>query len=146
MSGIRSRDTAPERAIRRGLHARGFRFRLNPQRLPGRPDLVLTRHRVVVFVHGCFWHRHRCHLFRWPATRVDFWSEKLAGNADRDRRNVARLRAEGWSVATVWECSLRGKTTLQQERLLQQLERWIRTRRTSPEEGVFGATGRVPKT
>ena len=108
MSGIRSQNTKPEIAVRRTLHAGGFRFRLHDRSLPGRPDLVLRKWRTVVLVHGCFWHGHRgCRYFRWPSTRRDFWRDKIGKNMERDRRDVNRLLALGWRVAVVWECALR---------------------------------------
>lgn len=109
MAGIRGRDTRPEIALRRELHARGFRFRLHERKLPGRPDLVLPKWRAAVLVHGCFWHRHPdCRYATMPATRPEFWSAKFAGNVERDARNHAALLLLGWRVATVWECALRG--------------------------------------
>jgi DNA mismatch endonuclease (patch repair protein) len=108
MSRIRGRDTKPEMLIRRGLHARGLRFRLHARDLPGRPDLVFARYRSVVLVHGCFWHGHNCPMFKLPTTREDFWKEKIERNRVRDARNHAALRALGWRVLTVWECSLKG--------------------------------------
>ncbi len=109
MSRIRSRDTKPELLLRRALHARGLRFRLHRKDLPGCPDLVFPRFRAVVFVHGCFWHGHACHLFKVPETRRAFWQRKIRANADRDHKAVATLRSERWRVLTVWECSLRGR-------------------------------------
>ncbi|WP_202330989.1 very short patch repair endonuclease [Mesorhizobium sp. L-8-3] len=108
MSRIRGRDTKPELLLRRHLHAAGFRFRLHASGLPGRPDMVFPRYRAVIFVHGCFWHGHDCPLFKVPSTRPEFWSAKISGNRDRDRRTIARLRASGWRVLVVWECSLKG--------------------------------------
>jgi DNA mismatch endonuclease (patch repair protein) len=108
MSGIKSRDTKPEWIIRRGLHQRGFRYSLHVRQLPGRPDLVFAKHHAVVFIHGCFWHGHDCPLFRWPKTREDFWRAKIDGNRDRDIRAVEALIRQGWRVAIVWECALRG--------------------------------------
>lgn len=105
MSRIRDRDTKPELFVRRLIHGMGYRFRLHGRDLPGRPDIVLPRHRKVVFVHGCFWHRHRCRRGRsMPSTRTRFWKAKFAANRKRDlnaRRNLRRL---GWSVFVVWEC------------------------------------------
>jgi DNA mismatch endonuclease, patch repair protein len=108
MSRIRGRDTAPELVIRRALHALGFRFRLQARKLPGRPDLVFPKHGAVIFVHGCFWHGHGCHLFKWPATRKEFWKDKIAGNRARDDIALAKLEAEGWRVLTIWECAVKG--------------------------------------
>ena len=108
MSGIRGKDTKPERVVRSGLHRRGLRFRLQRRDLPGRPDLVLTRFRAAVFVHGCFWHRHGgCRYTASPATREDFWTEKFRRNIQRDRAVQGQLRQLGWRVFVVWECGLR---------------------------------------
>lgn len=108
MSRIRSKDTSPELALRKALHARGFRYRLHSRRVMGRPDLVIYRHNVVVFVHGCFWHRHEdCRFTTFPATRPEFWQAKFDANVRRDREVREFLAKEGRRVATVWECSLR---------------------------------------
>jgi DNA mismatch endonuclease, patch repair protein len=107
MKGIGSRDTRPEIALRSALHRRGLRFRLHVKGLPGKPDLVLPHFRAVIFVHGCFWHRHAgCRYASAPATRDEFWQAKFGGNIARDARNRAALLALGWRVAVVWECSL----------------------------------------
>jgi DNA mismatch endonuclease (patch repair protein) len=108
MSGIRGRNTKPEILIRSMLHRQGFRFRLHVSNLPGRPDMVFPRYRAVVFVHGCFWHGHDCPLFKWPATRPDFWREKIGRNKANDYRTNAELIASGWRVGVVWECAIRG--------------------------------------
>lgn len=107
MARIRGRDTAPEMQVRRYLHAAGLRFRVNDRSLPGAPDVVIPRHRCAIFVHGCFWHRHAgCRFTTTPATRVDFWQTKFAGNVERDQRAEQRLREEGWHVLTIWECEV----------------------------------------
>lgn len=107
MGSIRGRDTQPELMVRRFLHSTGLRFRLHDRRLPGRPDIVLPAHRSVVQVHGCFWHQHPgCPLAYIPASNRRFWSEKLAGNHERDVRDTKNLRALGWRVFTVWECEI----------------------------------------
>lgn len=108
MSRIRGKDTKPEMLIRRGLHARGLRYRLHDRSLPGRPDLVFPKHHTAVFIHGCFWHAHGCPLSKLPATRQDFWRTKLAANVARDREAVDALQAAGWRVLVIWECALRG--------------------------------------
>lgn len=106
MSRIRGKDTAPEMIIRRALHARGFRYRLHDKRLPGKPDLVFPRHRAVIFIHGCFWHGHNCHLFRWPTTRAEFWQKKISQNQARDTKSERELTAQGWRWMAVWESQL----------------------------------------
>jgi DNA mismatch endonuclease (patch repair protein) len=109
MSRVRGRDTRPEMLIRRGLHARGFRFRLHVRELPGRPDLVFPARCAVILVHGCFWHGHDCPLFRLPATRTEFWDAKISGNRRRDAQAGAALESAGWRRLTIWECALRGR-------------------------------------
>lgn len=108
MSRIRSRDTRPEIMLRHALHARGLRYRLNVRGLPGRPDLVFPSKSAVIFVHGCFWHRHNCDRFKWPRTRKAFWTSKLNLNAQRDIRVLAELKALDWRTLIVWECALTG--------------------------------------
>ena len=105
MAGIGSRDTAPELAVRRVAHRMGLRFRLYRKDLPGRPDLVFPKHRLVVFVHGCFWHRHKgCRFASTPGSRVEFWTAKFAANVARDARQEAALKTLGWRVLVIWEC------------------------------------------
>lgn len=108
MSRVRARDTKPEMLIRRGLHARGLRYRLHDRKLPGRPDLVFPKYRAALFVHGCFWHAHGCALSKLPATRQEFWKQKLDGNAARDRKAIEALLAQEWRVLVIWECAVRG--------------------------------------
>ena len=108
MAAIRSTNTRPEMRVRSALHALGYRFRLHRKDLPGCPDIVLPRLRTVIFVHGCFWHCHRCKYGSVvPATRADFWAAKRAGNVARDRRNRSALRRAGWHVFVLWECQVR---------------------------------------
>ncbi|MCH8880311.1 MAG: DNA mismatch endonuclease Vsr [Planctomycetes bacterium] len=108
MSRIRSRGSRPEMLVRRVVHSLGFRFRLHRRDLPGTPDLVLPRHNKIIFVHGCFWHMHRCRYGRvTPATRAEFWETKRRGNVARDRRQIRKLRRLGWRVLVVWECQTR---------------------------------------
>lgn len=125
MSRIRGKDTRPELALRRGLHAAGLRFRLHARDLPGTPDIVFPRHGAVVLVHGCFWHGHDCPMFKMPGTRQDFWSTKIAANQERDRRAMAALRSAGWRIMIVWECSLKGIARLQQETVIARCERFV---------------------
>lgn len=108
MRGIGPRDTVPELAVRRYLHAAGLRFRLHGRGLAGTPDIVLPKYQTVVFVHGCFWHRHRgCRFATNPATNSAFWSAKFAANVSRDARNARMLRHLGWQVLVIWECQTR---------------------------------------
>lgn len=112
MSRVKSRDTKPEMAVRRLVFSLGYRYRLHG-RLPGRPDLVFAGRRKVIFVHGCFWHRHRgCPNCRLPKSRLEFWRPKLEANRKRDGANQRRLRRLGWSVLVVWECELSDATHL----------------------------------
>jgi DNA mismatch endonuclease (patch repair protein) len=105
MSGIRGRDTKPEIIVRKYLHAAGMRFRLAPKDLPGRPDIVLPKYRTVVFVHGCFWHRHpNCHYTATPKSNAEFWQAKFASNIERDALVQEKLTAKGWNVLVVWGC------------------------------------------
>ncbi len=109
MSSVGRKDTAPEMELRRSLHKIGLRYRLHDKRLAGSPDIVFPRFEAVVFVHGCFWHRHGCKATTTPATNVAFWREKFDANVARDRRDIAILRHAGWRVAVVWQCSLKGQ-------------------------------------
>lgn len=126
MSRIKGRDTKPEMLIRRGLHARGFRYRLHDHSLIGRPDLVFSKHRTVIFVHGCFWHGHKCALFRLPATRTEFWAGKIEANRSRDERAHEQLLGMGWRILTIWECSLKGPTRWPLKTLLDSCAEFIR--------------------
>lgn len=126
MSGIRGKNTRPELLIRKGLHARGFRFRLHSCAVPGKPDLILPRYSAAIFVHGCFWHSHDCHLFRLPATRPDFWAAKLERNRRRDAEVRDALRRAGWRILTIWECALKGKTRLDIEVVIARAADWLR--------------------
>ena len=112
MSRIGGVDTKPELMLRKALHARGLRFRLHRRDLPGRPDIAFIAARAVVFVHGCFWHGHRCPLFKVPATRTEFWMQKIGKNARRDESVIEALLAERWRTMVVWECALRGRGRL----------------------------------
>ena len=125
MAGITGKDTRPEVLIRQGLHARGFRFRLHQQDLPGKPDLVFASRRSVIFVNGCFWHGHGCHLFKWPSTRREWWRDKINGTRRRDRRAIRELTADDWRVLTIWECALKGKTRRPHETVINQVARWL---------------------
>lgn len=126
MQNIRGRGTKPERMIALGLHARGFRYRLNVSGLPGKPDIVFPKYHAVIFTHGCFWHGHGCHLFKIPATRTEFWLGKIEANQLRDMRDVQNLLSQGWRVLTVWECALRGSAKLPLNHVLDCCETFLR--------------------
>ena len=116
MSRNRGKDTKPELLVRQYLHARGLRYRLHSKELPGKPDIVLPRYKTIVFVHGCFWHRHSgCRYTTTPGTRTEFWVNKFARNVENDDRQQAELTAAGWKVLTVWECEL--KATVREQNL-----------------------------
>ncbi len=125
MSSIRSKDTKPEMAVRRGLHAHGVRYRLHVKKLPGRPDLVLRKYRAVIFVHGCFWHGHDCQMFRPPVSRSDFWRAKIERNRERDREVMVALDEMGWRRLTIWECALRGRGKLEGEEVIRLTLQWL---------------------
>lgn len=114
MARVRSKDTRPELFVRRLVFAMGYRYRLHAKGLPGCPDLVFRSRQKVIFVHGCFWHRHEgCALARMPKSRLEFWRPKLHGNKRRDAKNMKRLAREGWKVLTIWECQLNDSVRLQ---------------------------------
>lgn len=117
MSAIRGKNTKPELALRRSLHALGLRYRLHAKGIPGKPDIVMPKYRAVIFVHGCFWHRHAgCRFATVPATRAEFWVTKFDANVVRDAAVQSALREAGWRVGTVWECALRTETSVTQTR------------------------------
>ena len=126
MSGIKGKDTKPELQIRHALHKRGFRYRLHVKGIPGKPDLVFPKYKALLQVHGCFWHKHECHMFKWPKSRTEFWKEKINANAVRDRQIDLRLAELDWRVLTVWECALRGKTRRAHDDLMNEIEAWLR--------------------
>jgi DNA mismatch endonuclease, patch repair protein len=114
MSLVRGAHTGPEMLVRRLVHGLGYRYRLHVSALPGKPDLVFPAKRKVIFVHGCFWHRHKksCPLTRMPKSRLDFWTPKLIQNRERDAKHRRLLRAQGWAVLTLWECELKNSSRL----------------------------------
>lgn len=127
MAGIRGKNTKPELTLRRGLHAAGFRFRLHDRTLPGKPDIVFPKYRAVLFAHGCFWHGHDCHLFKWPSSRPDFWRAKIHRNREVDALASAALQEAGWRQGIVWECALKGKARLPIETVLAECATWLQS-------------------
>lgn len=130
MRAVRSADTGPELALRKALHAKGFRYRLNVKDLPGKPDLVFPKHRAVLFVHGCFWHGHDCPRGRRrPKTNAAYWQAKIARNVERDRETIAALQRHGWYVKISWECDLKDLP-----REANKIAGWLKSRQTSGRE------------
>ena len=127
MAAVKGKNTKSELVVRSALHRRGFRFRLHRKDLPGKPDLVFTGRNAVIFVHGCFWHGHNCHLFRWPKSREAFWRDKIGNNIERDRNQRAALADAGWRIGTVWECALKGKTRLPFDSVVDQCAMWLKS-------------------
>ena len=123
MASIRGRNTRPEMALRKALHRLGFRYRLHDRKLPGHPDLVFPKYRAVIFVHGCFWHRHSgCRYATNPATNTEFWERKFRENVERDERNISKLRNQGWRVAVIWECALKRDNP---EAIAEKVSHWL---------------------
>mgnify|MGYP003588061914 FL=1 len=126
MAGIKGRNTKPEILIRKLLHKKGFRFRLHVKDLLGKPDIVLSKYKAVIFVNGCFWHGHKdCHLFKLPATRTEFWQEKITRNQANDSKSINLLLENNWKVGVVWECSIRGATK-DHGRVINTISEWLR--------------------
>ena len=110
MSQIHSKDTKPEELVRKYLFSKGFRYRKNDARLPGKPDIVLPKYKTVIFINGCFWHKHEgCKYFVWPKNNAEFWKEKIEKNADRDAKNYKLLEKAGWNIIIIWECELKSR-------------------------------------
>lgn len=108
MAKIRGKETAPEVMVRKFLFSKGFRFRKNIKKLPGTPDIVLPKYKTVIFIHGCFWHQHKnCKKAQLPKTRKEFWKKKIAGNVQRDKKNIGKLKKAEWKVIVIWQCQLR---------------------------------------
>lgn len=125
MAAIKGKNTKPELLIRSALHKEGFRFRLHRKELPGKPDLVLPKYNAVIFINGCFWHGHDCPMYRWPATRQEFWREKISRTKQRDQNNLATLQDANWRIATIWECALKGKLKLNFPFTVSKLTEWL---------------------
>ncbi|MBC5709643.1 DNA mismatch endonuclease Vsr [Hungatella sp. L12] len=122
MSHIRSTNSKPEEIVRKYLFSKGLRYRKNVRNLPGCPDIVLSKYRVIIFVNGCFWHHHNCPRFVWPSSNVEYWKNKIDHNVERDKKNKELLLAQGWRVITIWECELKKKVREQcLEKLYQEI-------------------------
>lgn len=118
MSHIRSQNTKPEEIVRKYLFSKGLRYRKNVRKLPGCPDIVLKKYKAVIFVNGCFWHKHDCGRFVWPSSNAEYWSKKINRNVERDAQNIALLTEQGWRVLIIWECQLKKNVAEQNLKML----------------------------
>ncbi len=125
MSGIRGKNTKPEILIRSQLHCSRYRFRIHDTKLLGKPDIVLKKYRAVILVRGCFWHQHKCHLFKWPKTQPDFWKKKISRNRDNDKIVIEKLISLDWRVCVVWECAIKGSKIKNLPNILGPISTWI---------------------
>lgn len=125
MSHIRSKDSKPETLVRKYLFSKGFRYRKNVKKLPGCPDIVLPKYKTVIFVNGCFWHKHDCPRFVWPSSNQEYWKPKIMGNVERDQKHYEELRSLGWDVLIVWECELKKKVF---ETTMDRIEKQLRAK------------------
>ncbi len=135
MSGIKGKNTKPEIQTRKALFRKGYRYRLHDKHLPGKPDMVLKKYHTVIFVHGCFWHGHNCHLFKWPKTRPAFWKKKINRNREKDNEVTVQLKSAGWKIITVWECALKGKGKLGIETVTDRISRALQAHRSCTIKG-----------
>lgn len=126
MRGIAAKDTKPEVAIRKALHSAGFRYSLHSKKMTGKPDIVLSKYKALIFVNGCFWHGHNCHLFKLPSTRTEFWSKKIQSNQARDKIILGEYKKSAWKVLTIWECAIKGKHRLDFQEMIIAVSDWIK--------------------
>jgi len=126
MAAIRNSNTKPELRVRKELHRRGLRYSLKNRALPGKPDVVLSKYRVAVFVHGCFWHRHNCNYFKLPKTNTEFWKNKISANVQRDIEVIRQITDIGYRVLVIWECSFKGRNKERLDSLFESIILWIR--------------------
>lgn len=136
MSSIKNKNTKPELNIRKALFANGIRYGLHNRKLPGCPDLVFSKYKAIIFIHGCFWHNHQCKYGRLPETNHEFWAEKLRGNALRDKRNIKRLKNMGWRVKIIWSCSLKNRIKFDSAQCVEEIIRWL-----NEEKGISSKQG-----
>ena len=122
MSGIKAKNTQPELLVRKALFSKGLRYKLHDKSLPGKPDLVFPKYRSAVFINGCFWHGHDCHLFKLPSTRPECWKEKITRDKSKDADAGRVLKEDGWNVIIVWECALKGKDRIELSEIVDRIE------------------------
>lgn len=125
MAGIKGKNTKPEILIRKELFKLGYRYRINSNRLPGKPDIVLPKYNAIIFIHGCFWHHHDCKLFKWPKSNSQFWKNKILANVERDNIQIRKLLGMGWKVLLVWECSIKGKNENEISNVVLKITKWL---------------------
>lgn len=125
MASVKGKDTSPELLVRKELHRRGFRYRLYPKDIPGKPDLVFPKFNAIIFIHGCFWHGHNCEKGKLPKSNLSFWEEKIVKNKQRDRKNVVKLKKEGYKILTIWQCKIIGKRKMPIKILGDKVESWL---------------------
>ena len=125
MSRIRSKDTKPELLIRKAMHAAGYRFRIHRKDLPGNPDIVLPKYHAIIFINGCFWHGHDCHLYRLPKTNAEFWEKKIDKNRRNDRLSIEKLAQDSWRIMIIWECAIKGKMKLPLHDIVSFISDWL---------------------
>ncbi|RUM92356.1 MAG: very short patch repair endonuclease [Thiomicrospira sp.] len=126
MSQVKNKNTNIEIIVRKALFAKGFRYKINDKKLPGSPDIVLPKYRAVIFVNGCFWHGHHCPKGKPPKSNIKYWKDKIIKNQQRDEININQLLNQGWKVAIVWECTLKGKSAFPMKKILLTLENWLK--------------------
>ena len=125
MAGIKGKDTQPELVIRKALFAKGFRYRLHSTKIPGTPDIIFSRFRALIFINGCFWHGHDCHLFKWPSSNITFWESKIRRNQEKDKKNYEILKKNSWRILVVWECALKGRKKIDLVSLIEWVQDWL---------------------
>ena len=125
MSNIKGKNTQPEIKIRKALHSKGFRYKINDKTLYGKPDLVFPKYKAVILINGCFWHKHNCHLFKWPSSRKQFWREKITNTAKKDNITLTILKSQSWRVLIVWECAIKGRTRLEFDTVINTIVDWL---------------------
>ena len=128
MASIKNKNTSPELNIRKALFAKGLRYRIHDNKLPGSPDLVFPKYKAVIFIHGCFWHNHNCKYGRIPSSNRHFWEVKLRGNASRDQQTIAKLNSLGWRTRIIWLCSLKNKQTFASDKDVDEIVNWLKER------------------
>lgn len=126
MAAVKNKNTLPELNIRKALFAKGLRYRMHLKAFPGKPDLIFPKYKSVIFINGCFWHKHDCHLSKIPETNKEFWTHKLNENKQRDRKNIKEIQQMGWRVKTIWLCALKNKKAFADEEDLQEVVNWIK--------------------